>query len=66
MVTSQGTYVRKVAFLAVCQGQELSTMLEKICTGFRANMYPCPRTYADRQDMLNKLLTRLDDLEQVS
>ncbi|XP_026314352.1 V-type proton ATPase 116 kDa subunit a-like [Hyposmocoma kahamanoa] len=62
---NSGTFVRKVAFLAVCQGKALSTLLEKICTAFHANMYPCPRTFAGRTEMLNKLLTRLSDLDQV-
>lgn len=57
--------MRKVAFLAVCQGEQLKTRLEKICAGFRATTYPCPTTIGDRIDMLDKLDTRLSDLSQV-
>ncbi|XP_052752559.1 V-type proton ATPase 116 kDa subunit a 1-like [Galleria mellonella] len=57
--------IRKVAFLAICQGEELKRRMEKICNGFRVNLYPCPKTYEERTDMLNKLGTRLLDIKQV-
>ncbi|CAG4929763.1 unnamed protein product [Parnassius apollo] len=60
-----GKDIRKVAFLAICQGEQLSTRMEKVCTGFRVNVYPCPETKAERQEMINKLYHRIGDLEQV-
>ncbi|XP_072931104.1 V-type proton ATPase 116 kDa subunit a 1-like [Epargyreus clarus] len=60
-----GQEIRKVAFLAICQGEQLSSRMEKVCSGFRVNVYPCPTTYDERMDMINKLDLRISDLEQV-
>ncbi|CAK1588242.1 unnamed protein product [Parnassius mnemosyne] len=60
-----GKDIRKVAFLAICQGEQLSTRMKKVCTGFRVNVYPCPETKAERQEMINTLYSRISDLEQV-
>ncbi|XP_059045954.1 V-type proton ATPase 116 kDa subunit a 1-like isoform X2 [Achroia grisella] len=57
--------IRKVAFLAICQGEELKLRMQKVCSGFRVNVYSCPKTYEERTDMLEKLGTRLLDIEQV-
>ncbi|KAM3968406.1 LOW QUALITY PROTEIN: V-type proton ATPase 116 kDa subunit a 1 [Aphomia sociella] len=57
--------IRKVAFLAICQGEELKSRMQKVCSGFRVNIYPCPKTYEERMEMIGKLATRLLDLEQV-
>ncbi|XP_068619080.1 V-type proton ATPase 116 kDa subunit a1-like [Battus philenor] len=60
-----GKEIRKVAFLAICQGEQLSTRMEKVCTGFRVNVYPCPETKDERMDMSMKIENRICDLEQV-
>lgn len=57
--------IRKVAFLAVCQGEQLAVRMHKICSGFRANTYPCPNTYRERMELMEKLEIRLSDLNQV-
>lgn len=54
-----------MAFLAICQGEQLSIRMDKVCTGFRVNIYPCPETKDERLDMIIKLNTRISDLEQV-
>ncbi|XP_061382572.1 V-type proton ATPase 116 kDa subunit a 1-like isoform X2 [Danaus plexippus] len=60
-----GQDIRKVAFLAIFQGEQLSARLEKVCSGFHVNMYTCPQSYNDRMDMMIQLGTRIGDLEQV-
>ncbi|XP_075991369.1 V-type proton ATPase 116 kDa subunit a 1-like [Anticarsia gemmatalis] len=57
--------IRKVAFLAICPGEQLSIRINKVCNGFRVNTYPCPPTHKDRSDMISKLHTRVFDLDQV-
>ncbi|XP_050684158.1 V-type proton ATPase 116 kDa subunit a 1-like isoform X2 [Leptidea sinapis] len=61
--TGQG--IRKIAFVAVCQGETLSGRLEKVCSGFRTNIFSSPETVEERMDMLYKLDTRITDLEKV-
>ncbi|XP_047524939.1 V-type proton ATPase 116 kDa subunit a 1-like isoform X2 [Pieris napi] len=60
-----GQELRKVAFLAVFQGEALSSRMEKVCNGFRVNVYSCPETIDERMDMLHKLDVRIGDLEKV-
>ncbi|KAI5641381.1 hypothetical protein NE865_06419 [Phthorimaea operculella] len=60
-----GAPIRKVAFLALCQGTELKNLTEKICAAFHANLYDCPNTYMERQKMISDLQRRIDDLTQV-
>lgn len=61
----QGQGVRKVAFLAACQGEQLGNRLKKACNGFHVNLYTCPHSMEEREDMIMKLSERLDDLQEV-
>ncbi|CAH0703424.1 unnamed protein product [Spodoptera exigua] len=56
--------IRKVAFLAICQGEALSVRVQKICTGFQVNTFPCPNTQKERIEVIDKLETRITDLDQ--
>ncbi|KAJ2954439.1 hypothetical protein O0L34_g2709 [Tuta absoluta] len=60
-----GPAIRKVAFLALCQGTELMNLTVKICSAFHARLYECPNTYNERQKMISDLDVRIDDLKQV-
>ncbi|XP_045784820.1 V-type proton ATPase 116 kDa subunit a1-like [Maniola jurtina] len=60
-----GQDIRKVAFMAVCQGEQLYTRLEKVCSGFHVNLYTCPESHDARMDMMLQLSVRIDDLEKV-
>ncbi|EEB18611.1 vacuolar proton translocating ATPase 116 kDa subunit A isoform, putative [Pediculus humanus corporis] len=55
----------KTVFVAFFQGGELKSRVLKVCAGFHANMYHCPNTNAERQEMLNEVKTRLEDLKLV-
>ncbi|XP_037300019.1 V-type proton ATPase 116 kDa subunit a1 [Manduca sexta] len=60
-----GQEIRKVAFVAICQGEQLASRMEKVFSGFGVNSYPCPQTEHERNVMLHRLDVRLTDLEEV-
>lgn len=60
-----GDEIHKGVFIIFFQGEQLKQRVRKICEGFRATLYPCPETAQERQDMLNGVSTRLDDLSIV-
>ncbi|KAJ0183763.1 hypothetical protein K1T71_000186 [Dendrolimus kikuchii] len=60
-----GQEIRKVAFLAICQGRQLSARMQKVFSGFQVNTYPCPRTLEERAEMMTKLDLRISDLQHV-
>lgn len=37
-----------------------------LCDRYKATIYPCPKTFAEREDMLAQVQQRLADLETVS
>lgn len=39
--------------------------MKKICEGFRATLYPCPETPAERREMAIGVMTRIEDLNTV-
>ncbi|XP_077483871.1 V-type proton ATPase 116 kDa subunit a 1-like isoform X2 [Amblyomma americanum] len=62
-VTSDQVY--KIVFIIFFQGEQLKTRVKKICEGFRATLYPCPETPADRREMSIGVMTRIEDLNTV-
>ena len=65
-VRLQGDQVYKSVFIIFFQGEQLKTRVKKICEGFRAALYPCPETPADRREMRLGVMTRIEDLNTVS
>ncbi|KAL0271168.1 UNVERIFIED_CONTAM: hypothetical protein PYX00_008352 [Menopon gallinae] len=55
----------KTVFVAFFQGEELKARVQKVCSGFHASLYPCPNSIAERQEMLEGVRTRLEDLNLV-
>jgi len=47
------------------QGEQLKTRVQKICEGFRANVYPCPENPHERRELAMGVMTRLEDLTVV-
>uniref|UniRef100_A0A1I8JMT7 V-type proton ATPase subunit a n=1 Tax=Macrostomum lignano TaxID=282301 RepID=A0A1I8JMT7_9PLAT len=47
------------------QGEQLKTRVKKICEGFRATLYPCPDSQAERREMAISVMTRIEDLNTV-
>lgn len=59
-LTSQTT--PKTVFVAFFLGQQLKNILQKVCAGFRASMFPCPIDPDERNDMSKGVRTRLEDM----
>ncbi|XP_073816258.1 V-type proton ATPase 116 kDa subunit a1-like [Musca autumnalis] len=60
-----GNVIYKTVFVAFFQGEQLRLKVNKICNGFHASMYPCPEDYARRNEMIEDLRSRLDDLKVI-
>ncbi|CAG0882372.1 unnamed protein product [Darwinula stevensoni] len=60
-----GDEVHKCVLLIFFQGEQLKTRVRKICEGFRATLYPCPETPAERREMAMGVMTRIEDLNTV-
>ncbi|XP_078378237.1 V-type proton ATPase 116 kDa subunit a 1-like isoform X3 [Oculina patagonica] len=62
---STGDQVYKCVFIIFFQGDQLKSRVKKICEGFRATLYPCPDTAAERREMAIGVNTRIVDLQTV-
>lgn len=62
---STGDLVNKCVFIIFFQGDQLKSRVKKICEGFRATLYPCPETAAERREMAIGVNTRIEDLQTV-
>jgi V-type H+-transporting ATPase subunit a len=60
-----GDQVNKSVFIIFFQGDQLRSRVKKICEGFRATLYPCPETQAERREMSLGVMTRIEDLNTV-
>lgn len=60
-----GDNVYKSVFIIFFQGEQLRSRVKKICEGFRASLYPCPETPAERREMLGGVVARIEDLNTV-
>jgi V-type H+-transporting ATPase subunit a len=65
MCTVQGQQEYKVVFILFFQGDQLRSRVRKICEAFRATLYQCPETAAERQEMGVAVLQRINDLQAV-
>ncbi|XP_057292954.1 V-type proton ATPase 116 kDa subunit a 1-like isoform X2 [Hydractinia symbiolongicarpus] len=60
-----GDPTNKCVFIVFFQGEQLKIRVKKICEGFRATLYPCPETPAERREMAIGVMTRIEDLQSV-
>ncbi|XP_065053830.1 V-type proton ATPase 116 kDa subunit a 1-like isoform X2 [Rhopilema esculentum] len=60
-----GDEVHKCVFIVFFQGDQLKMRVKKICEGFRATLYPCPESPAERREMAIGVMTRINDLQTV-
>lgn len=44
----------------------LASRMEKVFSGFKVNVYPCPDTPEERLNLLSRVEVRIVDLEEVS
>lgn len=65
VAVTQGDQVYKSVFIIFFQGDQLKSRVKKICEGFRATLYPCPETPAERREMAIGVMTRIEDLNTV-
>nr|XP_020656087.1 V-type proton ATPase 116 kDa subunit a [Pogona vitticeps] len=57
--------MKKNVFIIFYQGEQLRQKIKKICDGFRATVYPCPESAAERREMATGVNTRIEDLNTV-
>ncbi|KAM3927121.1 V-type proton ATPase 116 kDa subunit a 4 [Leptodactylus fuscus] len=57
--------VKKNVFIIFYQGEQLKQKIKKMCEGFKATVYPCPESAAERRDMAADVNTRIEDLNAV-
>ncbi|XP_063966546.1 V-type proton ATPase 116 kDa subunit a 1-like isoform X2 [Lytechinus pictus] len=62
---STGDQVQKSVFIIFFQGDQLKSRVKKICEGFRATLYPCHETQAERRETAIGVMTRIEDLQVV-
>lgn len=60
-----GDEVHKCVFIVFFQGDQLKMRVKRICEGFRATLYPCPESPAERREMAIGVMTRIEDLQTV-
>uniref|UniRef100_A0AC35UCS9 V-type proton ATPase subunit a n=1 Tax=Rhabditophanes sp. KR3021 TaxID=114890 RepID=A0AC35UCS9_9BILA len=60
-----GIQIKKTVFIIFFQGDQLKHRVKKICEGFRATLYPCPESPAERREMSIGVITRIEDLKTV-
>lgn len=60
-----GNEIYKTVFVAFFQGEQLKSRVLKVCTGFRASLYPVPESLKERNSMLASIKTRIQDLTTV-
>eukprot|EP01091_Cochliopodium_minus_P006469 TRINITY_DN1638_c0_g3_i1.p1 TRINITY_DN1638_c0_g3~~TRINITY_DN1638_c0_g3_i1.p1 ORF type:complete len:802 (-),score=235.14 TRINITY_DN1638_c0_g3_i1:43-2448(-) len=57
--------VTKVVFIIFFQGQRIQNKIKKICEAFKANIYQCPESANERNELLREIKTQLKNLEIV-
>jgi vacuolar-type H+-ATPase subunit I/STV1 len=62
----QGNEIFKTVFVAFFQGEQLKSLVKKVCAGFHASLYPCPNVATEREEMVKGVRTRLEDLNMVN
>ncbi|XP_074863497.1 V-type proton ATPase 116 kDa subunit a 4 isoform X2 [Carettochelys insculpta] len=57
--------MKKNVFIIFYQGEQLKQKIKKICDGFRATVYTCPESAAERREMAEGVNARIEDLNMV-
>ncbi|EPB75836.1 V-type ATPase subunit family protein [Ancylostoma ceylanicum] len=55
----------KCVFIVFFKGESLKMIIDKVCDGFNARQYPCPKTSKERQSALFETISRIQDLKIV-
>ncbi|VDO85576.1 unnamed protein product [Heligmosomoides polygyrus] len=57
--------IMKCVFIVFFKGESLKLIVDKVCDGFNARQYPCPKTSKERQTALFETIARIHDLKIV-
>ncbi|XP_051538976.1 V-type proton ATPase 116 kDa subunit a 1 isoform X2 [Myxocyprinus asiaticus] len=57
--------VKKDVFIIFVQGDHVRDKIRKVCDGFHANLYTCPKTLHERKEMRSNVITRMEDLQMI-
>ncbi|CAI2350171.1 unnamed protein product [Caenorhabditis sp. 36 PRJEB53466] len=57
--------LQKCVFIVFFKGESLRLIVEKVCDGFNATQYPCPKASKDRKMKLSETEGRINDLTVV-
>ncbi|KAK6752841.1 hypothetical protein RB195_003939 [Necator americanus] len=57
--------IMKCVFIVFFKGESLKLIIDKVCDGFNARQYPCPKTSKERQSALFETISRIQDLKIV-
>ncbi|KAE9414019.1 hypothetical protein Angca_008512, partial [Angiostrongylus cantonensis] len=55
----------KCVFIVFFKGESLKLIIDKVCDGFNARQYPCPKTSKERRSALFETIARIHDLKIV-
>ncbi|KAJ1362356.1 hypothetical protein KIN20_021881 [Parelaphostrongylus tenuis] len=55
----------KCVFIVFFKGESLKVIIDKVCDGFNARQYPCPKSSKERQTALFETVARIHDLRIV-
>ncbi|KAI7792254.1 putative V-type proton ATPase 116 kDa subunit a [Triplophysa rosa] len=56
---------KKDVFIIFVQGDHVREKVRKVCDGFHASLYSCPKTLHERKEMSNNIMTRMEDLRLI-
>lgn len=54
-----------VPFVVFSQGDQLKSRVQKVCEGFHASLYPCPKEEAERKEISAGVLSRLSEMNLI-
>uniref|UniRef100_A0AC35U7X6 V-type proton ATPase subunit a n=1 Tax=Rhabditophanes sp. KR3021 TaxID=114890 RepID=A0AC35U7X6_9BILA len=57
--------VEKCAFIIFFKGKKLQDIVNRVCSGFNATQFPCPKTQRERSRSQNEVNIRMDDLRLI-
>ncbi|KAK0397677.1 hypothetical protein QR680_002214 [Steinernema hermaphroditum] len=57
-----GQMKKKCVFIVFFKGERIQDILNRVCEGFKAKQYPCPRTQKERRQAVFSTAARMEDL----
>uniref|UniRef100_A0A1I7ZBV1 V-type proton ATPase subunit a n=1 Tax=Steinernema glaseri TaxID=37863 RepID=A0A1I7ZBV1_9BILA len=57
-----GQQKKKCVFIVFFKGERIQDIVNRVCEGFKARQYPCPRTQKERRQAVFSTAARVDDL----